>query len=499
MLISTFEKIALSKKDKIAIYGDCGEYTYTKLYNLTIRYSTVLEKAGLLERTTLAVESKSNGEYVAIYLACARLGICIIPIDTRLTEEEINSIFNESDPAGVIIFDDVGTLAKVASNKNYFLSGFSLDSVCTLKIKEEISANPFIRKGDLVIPYSSGSTGKPKGVILSNSNVFYRIINWNKAFLANEDDLYLNTLTLSNCYGMSLHVLSAILVGAKVFIMDTSAILPNRVCKIIQSEKITIFGSLPYMYEMFNRMGSEHIDFNSVRYLVSGGAPLGEKTWETFEEKFGRGINQVYGLTEIGLILFNPQNMNSGSLGKPTPNMEVKVINTAGSLCQQGESGEMVARCDSLSQRYMNNPIEQAAMFKDGWLYTKDIVKQRVNGSFEMIGRISQFINIHGNKVSPFEIEEFIKTHPEVIECAVISVDKNSKSEVKDISRGNTIEQIYAYVVKTTGSNLDENHLVKFCRKGLTSFKVPTKILFIENLPKSPMGKVVKSKLGELV
>ncbi|WP_331352727.1 class I adenylate-forming enzyme family protein [Cellvibrio sp. UBA7671] len=485
MLISAFDKIALSNKDKVAIYGDCGSYTYGELYEQSVQFAQAIESAGLARRVSVAVESPSRGEFVAIYLACARLGICIVPIDTRLSEEELLVIIEDASPAGVITFSNEGNLSKALAGMPYRDSAVDIHSACLLRVKEEILDNSLLQDGDLVIQYSSGSTGKPKGVVLSRDNIYHKIKNWNETISANENDRYLNTLTLGHCYGLYVHTLSAILAGAQVFMMDVNSVIPNRITKIIKEEKISVFGSLPYMYQMFNRMSPASVDFSSVRYLISGSAPLSANTWEQFEEKFGRGINQVYGLTEIGLIMFNVSNANSGSIGQPTANMEVLILDNEGRECPLGESGEMVVRCKSMSRGYLNNPHDQASMFKNGWLYTKDIVKQAEAGNYEICGRISQFINVSGNKVSPLEVEEHISRHPEVIECAVIGMRNE-----------NTIEQVVAYVVKQEGSVISAKDIMVYSGSGLAKFKVPTKVLFIDMLPKSPLGKILKAKLG---
>lgn len=488
---SRVEDVARVYKDKVAIFGDCRAVTYGELSEDISIISNQLSSISLGQRNIVAIESPSGFDYVAFFLAAAKAGVCIVPIDTRSTEDEIKSIFEDCSPNAYVIFDQNGRLAKVLSESDTVKKvhiGGKTAKCDSFFLETEIHPIEQLEDGDLVVQYSSGSTGNPKGILLTQKSLYAKVFNWASTLEVSDSDVFLNTLTLSTCYGMYMHVLPAIISGASVFMMDIKSVLPTRIAEVIREHKITIFGTLPNMYQMFLRLPDGMIDFSSVRYLVCGGAPLSETTARSFEKRFNRYVNQVYGITEIGLICFNKKPEDSMLLGKATVNMEIKVVDDNGNPCAAGEPGELLARCDSIARGYLNKPEDQAAMFKDGWLHTKDIVQFFDNGIFKMCGRISQFINVSGNKVSPIEVESCLLSHGSVAEAAVVG----SRSDT-------TIEQILAYIVLgPDAEDTDASVLVKHCAKSLAPYKIPSKIFFVKEFPRSPMGKVLKEKLYTL-
>lgn len=209
---------------------------------------------------------------------------------------------------------------------------------------------------------------------------------------------------------------------------------------------------------------------------------MSETTAFEFREKFGCSLNQVYGLTEIGLVCFNTDEAKPLSLGKLTSGMRAKVLDENGHECDDGVPGELVVTCGSLSRGYVNNDEEQKDMFIDNWLHTKDIVV-REGEIFRICGRLNHMINVGGNKVSPTEIEDILLTHPSVESAAIIG------------QRSGDMERIVAFVISFDKSRNLESDLINHCRERMSAFKIPKEIRICSSFPTSSIGKILKSKL----
>lgn len=489
MLIQQFEDRVACYASQPALIEDDREVSYRELHECVNRAVDALRQAGLDVCTRIALDGVNRIEFVAAYLAVTKIGACVIPIDSRLSISEVTSLLDDCEPNAYLLFGGDTPLAGCLAGKRMDLARFTMEGcdehIGELLIEPKRRGKAAALPDDLVIQYSSGSTGLPKGIVLTATNIYHKVNNWNATLEITAGDVFLCTLTLSHCYGMYVHTLPALLAGARVYLPSLDTLTPGRIARLIGEHGITVFGSLPYMYQMLLALPPKRLPLATVRYLISGSAPLPEVTAIAFKEKFGRNINQVYGLTEIGLITFNKHSVDPMSLGELTLNMQARVMNEQGQECTPEEAGELVVRCESMARGYLNNPEDQQQMFRDGWLYTKDIVRRMPEGGFHMCGRISQFINVGGNKVSPVEIENALLTHVGVREAAVVARRHETTSE-----------EIVAFVVpQDSASPPTIRELSAHCKTCLSAYKQPRDFRIIDALPKSPLGKVLKSQL----
>jgi acyl-CoA synthetase (AMP-forming)/AMP-acid ligase II len=489
-LLDLFFEMAASHADKMAIHTDHGTITYGELAAEVVTVSRVMTEAGLSECQTIALQGMNVTGFVVAYLAAANARLCVVPIDSRLSTEEVEVIARDSRPAAYVLFSPKGSLPAFVEHR--FGGGVSSvlvgrNAQFKLVVPPPMGAPPAVFPGDLVIQYSSGSTGEPKGIVLSRDNIYHKVTNWDTTLEISDLDVFLCTLTLSHCYGMYVHMLAALLTGATVYLPDLHTVTPRRIAQMIDAYDVTVFGSLPYMYQLLLRLPIGSLKLDRVRYLISGSAPLPDLTAHRFCEVFGRNINQVYGLTEIGLICFNKNPHAPTSIGSLTHRMEARILDDLGRECAHGEPGELAVRCDSLARGYLNNPEDQQMMFKDGWLYTKDIVSRDNCGQYYICGRVSQFINVGGNKVSPIEIENVLLEHPAVMDASVVG------------RRGDGTEEVVAFVVlRDDHPQPNSDDLFRFCTQRMSAYKLPKDIKFLPELPRSPLGKVLKAKLCAL-
>lgn len=490
-LVQQFAAVAALGGERPALVEDARTVSYGELHACTARMVEALRAAGVGERMRVALEGVNSAEFVAAYLALATLGACVVPIDGRLSAAEVGAIVGDCAPNAYLLFGAASPLAAWLDGRDAGQGALTRSPIAgcagaAATLVSDLAANPHgaALAGDLVIQYSSGSTGLPKGIILGSEAIAHKVGNWNATLEIGAGDVFLCTLTLSHCYGMYVHTLAGLLAGAKVVLPDLATLTPGRIARLIGEHGVTVFGTLPYMYQLLLALPAERLNLATVRYLISGSAPLPEVTATAFRDKFGRNLNQVYGLTEIGLITFNKTGDEPMSLGRLTANMQARVLDDQG---QEAELGELVVRCPSMARGYLSNPEDQQAMFRDGWLYTKDIVRRMPDGTLQMCGRLSQFINVGGNKVAPGEVENALLSHAQVQEVAVVGR-----------RHALTTEEVVAFVVaRDRDAPPTPRELLAHCHKSLSPYKQPRDIRLVPSLPKSPLGKVLKAQLFE--
>lgn len=479
-----FELAATSFPEKTAIVHETVRITYQDLLSAVNRFAAFLTGEGVKERDVVGLHSDNSIAYVVAYLAAAKENLIVVPLDVRYTQEELMRIVEDCQPNYYVVdkfrpLIEQNSLA-TASPLKYFRDGdieLGLAQTTTPHVR-----HPRLHEDDFVVQYSSGSTGRPKGILLTQKGLAHKLQNWCATLEINEQDVFLNTLTLSHCYGLYVHTLAALFSGATLVMVSLNMITPKRIALLIEEHGITVFGSLPYMFQLLSDLPANYTpDFSKVRYFISGSAPLNEKVARQFAARFGRQINQVFGLTEIGLITFNKNVEDPMSTGQLTINMEARVIGDNGQPCADGEVGELVVRCASIANGYLAHPEDEQEMFKDGWLHTKDFV-YRQNGYFYVAGRKSQFINVGGNKVSPTEIEACLANFTGIAESAVVGVADEFLGQ-----------RLVAFVC--TDQVIDLNDVLVHCRDYLAPYKVPHQVLVVSEIPKSPLGKVLKDKL----
>jgi long-chain acyl-CoA synthetase len=282
-------------------------------------------------------------------------------------------------------------------------------------------------------------------------------------------------------------VLYTLLQGASMTILDAFA--PKETIAAIREFKVTVFYGVPPMYNILARMASPE-DLAGIRYYVSGGAALPQKIAEQFRNKFGTAILEGYGLSEASpVVSLNPMNrVKYGSIGKPLPDVEVKVVNSRAEELPLGEIGELVVRGPNVMQGYYHLTLETAHALRNGWLHTGDMAYQDTEGYFFIVDRLKDMIIVNGENVYPREVEEVLYTYPGIIETAVIGVPDDLRGEA-----------VCAYVVLEEGKALDKKDLRDFLVPRLAAYKIPRDFIRLDGLPKNKTGKIMKRTLREQV
>lgn len=470
-----------------------------------------LRALGVERNDRVIVMMLNSPEVIIAYQAIARAGATIIPVLPLLKGPEIHFIAENSGAKAIL------TSALLLPMLSQALASLpSMRYIISTDVSEEqpsvapgspqvIAYKDVVAKGaskadqymtdldgirpDLddmaVILYTSGTTGRPKGVVLSHRNLVSNAMSGRggveQADRSGEKSLAV--LPLAHAYGLvalSVGYLSGIAIVMHPR-FDTNAVL-----SAIERHHITTFAGVPAMFvALLYTPDADKYDTSSLQLCVSGSAPLPVEILKGFEQKFHCQILEGYGLSEGTAALTGhalTMEQKPGSVGKPLPNVEVRVVDENDNDVPVGEIGEVIARGPNIMQGYYNMPEETEAALRNGWLHTGDMGHFDQDGYLYIVERKKDLIIRGGFNIYPRDVEEVLTTHPAVIEAAVVGVPSERMGE-----------EVKAYVV--TRANVDAEDLMAYCREKLANYKTPSQIEFIDALPRNAIGKIDKKEL----
>jgi long-chain acyl-CoA synthetase len=340
-----------------------------------------------------------------------------------------------------------------------------------------------------LILYTSGSTGTPRGVVQTFRNVNANSRSIVEYLRLDADDRALVVLPLYYCYGRSV-LQTHLLAGGSVF-LDGRFAFPRVVLEALGGEGCTGFAGVPLTFEIIRRqVDVSTLSFPRLRYLTQAGGAMAPETIDWVRGAFRPArLFVMYGQTEATarLAYLPPERAEEkrGSIGVPIPGVELRVVDDAGRELPAGEVGHLVARGENVTQGYLDEPEETAAILRDGWLWTGDLACRDADGFLFHRGRSKEILKIGGHRVSPTEIEQAIARHPDVAEAAVIGVKHDLMGEVAA-----------AFVVLRPGRTPSEPELRRHCRAELPAWAVPAALTWVDALPRNQAGKLLRAELA---
>ena len=340
------------------------------------------------------------------------------------------------------------------------------------------------------LQYTGGTTGVAKGAILTHKNMVtntLQALEWIKNDITLGQETIITALPLYHIFSLTANALVFMEAGANNVLITNPRDFKGFVKELKKRHFTAITGVNTLFNSLINTQGFRDIDFSSLKISLGGGMavqPAVAAQWKTIT---GCTLIEAFGLTETSpAVCINPLNIKeyNGSIGLPISSTDCQIVNKAGHVVPNGVAGELCVKGPQVMRGYWNRPEEtNNVLSADGWLKTGDMAKMDDNGFFYIIDRIKDMILVSGFNVYPNEIEGVITEHPAVLECGVIGVH--------DISSG---EAVKAFVVKKDAT-LTEAHLLRFCKERLAAYKVPSHIIFIQALPKTNVGKVLRREL----
>lgn len=482
MLFEPLFAHATQTPQEIAVIDEAGPHTYQQVaamaagLGLYLSFQTQQPRVGLLLPPGVG--------YVVSFYATLLAGKSVVPINYLLGDREIAHVIADSG------IDTVVTIPQLAGRlKETPLKVIDLTQL--RGVPEGITPRfPSPRADDMaVLMYTSGTSGLPKGVILTYGNLQSNVDAAIEYAALQHKHKFLGIIPLFHAFGMTAMMIAPIQLGSTViYIARFSAV---AALNAIKEHKVSILFGVPSMFNAILHLKSaKPEDFESFYAMISGGEPLPSAVREGFQTRFKTTIYEGYGLTETSPVvsLNTPQTHRAGSVGKPVPGVQTRIVADDGSDLGIEQSGEVWFKGPMIMQGYHNLPNETAAaLTADGYFKTGDLGKFDADGFLYITGRKKDLIIVAGEKAVPREIEETLMRHPDLADVAVLGK--------KDPSRG---EVVVAFVIPKEGHTPTPDSLREFCRQqALAPFKVPREVFVVQEFPRSPTGKVLKRVLAE--
>jgi malonyl-CoA/methylmalonyl-CoA synthetase len=486
---------AVAHGDRPALRAPDAAWRYGDLLAASARTAAgLLDGRADLDEARVAFLLAPSCAHVAVQWGIWRAGGIAVPLCTSHPAPELAYVVDDAD-ARVLVADDRhhARLAPLASAR-----GLRLVRVETLLDGAPASLPDVDAARRAMILYTSGTTSKPKGVVSTHAGLAAQIASVVAAWEWTADDHVLHVLPLHHLHGILNLLCSALWAGATCELQDGfDAHAVWR--RIAAADGLTLFMAVPTIYARLRAAweaaaASERAAMSAgcrrLRLMVSGSAALPVALLEAWRALSGHTLLERYGMTEIGMGLGNPLHgpRRPGHVGVPFPEIAVRLVDDAGAPVGDGTPGQIQVRGPGVFHEYWRRPADTAAAFTaDGWFRTGD-VGVREGGSYRILGRDSiDIIKTGGFKVSALEIEEVLRAHPAIAECAVVGVADDEWGQ-----------RVAAVVILRPGETLALDGLRAWAKERLAPYKVPTLLRIVDDLPRNPMGKVVKPEVVRL-
>ena len=513
--------------------GMNGSLTYGQVDQLSDYFASYLrEELGLAAGDRVAVQMPNCLSYPIVAFGVFKAGCVLVNTNPLYTANELIHQFSDSGATTLVIIDMfadslpvvmantniknvvtikiseffppiVGgivravqkiwsrSLPKIVVTHSKFSATLSLGKAKYSKEKVASYSAPLMAESLAALQYTGGTTGVSKGAMLSHGNLVtntLQMIAHSGTGMRAGKEIVLTALPLYHIFAFTVNLLGFYYNGARNILVPSPR-PPSNLRRAFDNYKITWLSGVNTLFNaLLNERWFQDAPPKYLHASAAGGMALQASVAERWRELTGTPIVEGYGLTESSPVLtFNLLTglAKDGTIGIPVPSTEVKCVDENGNEVAIGESGEIIARGPQIMQGYWQKPEETAHALKNGWLHTGDIAKMDADGYFTIVDRLKDMILVNGFNVYPNEIEEQIAAVPGVLEVGVIGVPDDK-----------TGERIQAYVkASTPAPSADE--LIAHCRTNLTAYKIPKDIIFIDELPKSPIGKILRRTLRD--
>ena len=495
---------AMHRPQKVALVDLASgrRFSYREFDERASRVARVLREQWQLEPGARVAVLASNGaEYFELLFGCAKAGLVMACLNWRLPAAELGPIVDDCEPAAFVCSEEFVATADALMASRPRLprlrigAGAALHPAWCDYESALAQAGPGIvemppRPMDAVwyLLYTSGTTGRPKGVIQTFGMAFFNAVNLMLAARLSDADRLLSVLPYFHTGGLNLHAIPIIHAGGTVEILKQSD--PGAAIERLE-DGVSMFFGVPAIYLFLGQHPRfRDADFSRVRHWGAGGSPMPIAQIRQWAER-GVTICFGYGMTETGPTVFLPDagtaGAKPGTVGKPVGATLARVVDPQGRDCGANERGELILKGPTITPGYWQRPELTAASIADGWLRTGDVAYFDDDGDFWIVDRVKDMFISGGENVYPAEIENVLYQMPGVAEAAVLGVPDDR-----------WVEAGLAVLVARPGEALDAEAVRRFCRQRLAGYKVPRHVRFVDVLPRTPAGKVEKTKLAAL-
>lgn len=506
-IVEGLKKSVSLSPEKVASVCGSTRLTFRELDERVNRLSSALAGLGIARGDRVAILSFNCHRFFELYYGVPQLGAVVVPINFRLTPQEIKYIVDHSGAKTIAVDPELAPLIEDVRSSLEGVEHFILMSEKPREgylTYEELLAGgtpefdaPEVSDDELLgLFYTSGTTAEPKGVMLTHKNMLANIRHSEGTYNYLPSDVYLHAAPM-------FHLADGAALFSHTFRGATQAFIPRfdpkQVLETISRERVSLLLLVPTMLNfLLQQPDLASYDLSSMRHLTYGASPIApdllRRAMKVLNCQFGQG----YGLTEASpllTVLTNEDHIVTdekseqrlASCGKPVQGVDVRVVKEDGSDAKPGEVGEIIARGPNIMLGYWKRPVETEDVLRDGWLHTGDLATVDADGYIYLVDRKKDMIVTGGENVYSTEVEAVLYSHPAVKEAAVIPIPDPDWGEA-----------VHACVALRDGKRLTAEELIEFCRDQMANYKVPRSIEFIEGeLPKGGTGKILKKQLRE--
>ncbi|MFO7600327.1 MAG: class I adenylate-forming enzyme family protein [Candidatus Desulfacyla sp.] len=489
-----------SDKQAITFFRDGvveTELAYGDLDRDSNRIANALRDLGVKKGDRVILFLPKSLFFVAAHLALQKIGAVGIPLNPGFKRSEMAYLVRDADaklaftgPGQEGIVHDIapGLTVLIVHTERPYQDLDLFRSASDHRVEEDIGPDD----PGLII-YTSGTTGRPKGAILTQRNLAHDAKNIIHIWEISETDVLCHALPLFHVHGLCFALHTALMAGSHVLMLDRFS--PQQVMDLLMKKEgkyvPTLFMAVPPMYgKLMDHVGDRKLDFEHMRLWTSGSAPLLAKDFERIAGIFGKAPVEREGMSETGMNFSNPIRgvRKPGSIGLPLPGLGVRIVDTETLKdVVPGHEGEIWLKGPGVTPGYWNKPEETAKTFESGWFRTGDLGKVDGDGYYYLTDRCKHIIISGGENISPKEVEGVINALEDVIESSVVGISDERWGE-----------KVVAAVVKKASTNITSGEIQAHCRTHLHDWKCPKEVLFVEELPKNTMGKVLTREVKQL-
>jgi long-chain acyl-CoA synthetase len=482
--------------DQTSLIEEARELTYGELYHRSLQLSQALLARGVKARDRILIFCENSIEFYVFYFAAWQSGAIVVPINTFLGHSEISYIIDDCKPKLILCSEKLKTKLKKIREENS--ENLFPDLICELAIDWEglvpscIKSFPSLDGVEKLLAdecclvlYTSGTTGKPKGVMLSSRNILTnaaQVLTKIGKYGCNKER-YFAVLPLFHVFAQNACIWIPMITGSSVVVVPR---IERGAIRRGLEKRPTVFLGFPALYGLLCLM--RNAPLNSVKVFISGADALPNKIRCAFGMIYGRYICSGYGLTEASpVIAMDVGDLTSSAedVGEILPGIKFKISDSNGQEVQNGEIGSLWIKGDNVMLGYYNAVEATRKILKNGWLDTGDLVSMEKENVLTICGREKDLIIHKGLNIYPQEIEQVLLSHPLVFRAAVIGKYDEAYGQIP-----------VAYVVLKGAIGKAKNSLKRFCSGRLAAYKVPRKIMYVDDLPLNSTGKVDKKRLG---
>ncbi|MBK6644230.1 MAG: long-chain fatty acid--CoA ligase [Anaerolineales bacterium] len=458
-----------------------------------------LKSQGIGKGDRVAILAKDGYEHLDLFFACSKLGAVHTALNWRSHWRELLEVLNYTNPKILVFSDDFKegvaqltdhySLITVHLDGNGVKDSLPFESTLQSASDSAVTCEDLEAEDTAALIFTGGTTGLPKA-----AQVSHRMIAWNTLNTVIHDvthnDVYLNVFPMFHTGGLFVYTLPQVIFGGTTVLI--CAFDPAQVLNLLEREKVTIFAAVPTMYQMLTTAPNwDSANLSALRFCTSGGAPLPVPLVEKYTAEKGIRFKQGFGMTEFGPGIFAlaPEDAirKAGSIGRPNFFVDAKIVGEQNQFLGPNEAGELILKGPSYSSGYFNNlEATKAAVDERGYFHTGDVAQYDEEGYFYIVDRMKDMFISGGENVYPAEIEKALYQHPAIHMCAVVGLPDAKWGEVGK-----------ACVVLKPNQSATEDDLLKFMTERLAKYKVPKSVDFMEALPISAAGKILKRELKE--